>query len=107
MLLGVLQLALERGIVLAHLLVHAQLFELHVQLEHFFEKIRWHNLFLGRSGLARLVGRGLGLLFQLHALQAEQIFGARNRVLQRAIGVVELRSFLQAPLLLVMVGAGR
>ena len=49
-------------------------FELHVQLENFFQQIGRHNLFLHFARRARLFGRALRLLFQLHAFELQQIF---------------------------------
>ncbi len=98
---------LEVAIVLAHLLVHAHLFQLHVQLEDLFQQIGRNHLLLRFAGAPRLFGGRLRLLFQLHALQAQQVFGARDRIFQRAIGVVELRTLFQAPCLFVVAAAPR
>src|SRR5262249_49759628 len=55
---------------------------------------------------ARLLGGGFGLLLELYAFETEQVLSAMDRVFQRAVGVVELRGLLQAPILLVGGGAG-
>ena len=47
------------------------------------------------------------LLADLRAIQLEQIFGAVNRILQRAISVVEQRRVGQAPLLLVLLARAK
>ncbi len=47
------------------------------------------------------------LFANLRALQLEQVFGAAEGVFQGAIGVVEQRCVGQAPLLLVLIGAGK
>jgi hypothetical protein len=72
---------------------------LHVQLEDLFEKIRRNDLLFGAAGRACLVGGSLGLLFEMYTFEPQQIFGAKNRIFQSPVGVVELRSLLQAPLL--------
>ena len=98
--------AIRCRIILAHLLVHAQFFELHVQLEDFFQQIRRHDLLLDLSGGARLLGGAFGLLLQRHAFEMQQVFGALDRILQRAVGVVEQGALFQAPFLLLAAGAG-
>src|SRR5439155_14456849 len=40
----------QRGIVLSHFPIHTQFFQLHVELEHFFQQIGRHNLFLNLTG---------------------------------------------------------
>ena len=94
------------GIVFAHLFVHAQFFELHVQLEDFFQQIGRDDLLLDLSGGAGLFGRALRLLFQFARLPVQQIFRALDRIFQRAVGVVEQRALLEAPFLLLAAGAG-
>src|SRR5271157_494429 len=99
LLFRIFQFALESTVALAHLLVHPHLFELHVQLKDFFQQIGRDDLLLQLSGASRLFGCRLGLFFQLHALQPEQVFSPRNRVLQRAVRVVQVRTLFQGPLL--------
>ena len=91
--LGGEQIAAQLRVVLAHLLRGAHLFELHVQLEGLFQQVLGDDLLLGRAGGARGFGGGLRLLLQLHALQLQQVLGARDGVFQGAIGVVEPRAF--------------
>ena len=93
-------------IVFARLLVHAQLFELHVQLEDFFEQIRGNNLLLDLSGGAGLLGGALGLFFEYDAFQVQQILRAFDGIFQRAVGVVEQGTLFHAPLLFLAAGAG-
>ena len=97
------RLGLQFRIFFAHLAGHAHLFELHVQIEDLFEQIgrnaRW--IFAVFAILA-------GVLFaDLRAVQLEQILGAADRIFQRAIGVVEQRGVGQAPLLFVLLCAGK
>ena len=47
------------------------------------------------------------LLANLRAFKLEQIFGAAEGIFERAIGVVEQRGIGQAPLPLVLAGAGK
>ncbi len=47
------------------------------------------------------------LFANLRALQFEQVFGAAERIFQRAIGVVEQRRIGQAPLFFVLLRAGK
>ena len=47
------------------------------------------------------------LFADLRAVQLEQVLGAVQGIFQRAIGVVEQRRVGQAPLLLVLAGAGK
>ena len=47
------------------------------------------------------------LFANLRAFQLEQVFGAVQRIFQGAIGVVEQRRVGQAPLPLVLAGAGK
>ena len=70
--------ALELAVGLAHLPVHASFFELHVQLEDLFQQIGRHHLLLGFAGAARVFRCCRRLLFQPHALQAQQVFGSRD-----------------------------
>ena len=77
-------------------------FELHIQLEDFFQQIRRNNLLLHFARCARLLGRVLRLLFQFHAFQAQQVLGPLDRVFQRAIRVIQLRTLFQAPFLLLL-----
>ena len=92
-------------IVLARLFIHAQFFELHVQFENFFEQIRGNDLFLDLSGGASLLGGAFGLLFEVHAFQMQQVFGALDRVSEGAVSVVEQGTLFQAPFLFLGAGA--
>ena len=49
------------------------------------------------------LGRALGLLFQFHAFQSQQVLRTLDRILQGAVGVVEQGTLFQAPLLLALV----
>jgi uncharacterized damage-inducible protein DinB len=92
------QVALQAGVVFAHLAGHAHLFQLHVELENLFEQIR------GRLAIGSLAFAGV-LFADLVALNLEQVFRALDRVAEGAVGVVEERCSGKAPLLLVRRGA--
>jgi hypothetical protein len=88
------------GIFFAHLAGHAHLFQLHVQVEDFFQQI-------GGNARGILCDLCRVLFADLRAFQLEQVFGAAQGIFQRAIGVVEQRRVGQAPLPLVLAGAGK
>ena len=71
-------------------------------------------IFNSKTSSSRSAGTRAALFFfafvlgaDLRALQLEQVFGAAQRIFQRAIGVVEQRRVGQAPLLFVLHGAGK
>jgi hypothetical protein len=70
----------------------AHLFEGHVELEGLFEEVGGSDLLFGCSGGLGCVGGGAGLLFELDALEREQVLGAGDGVAEGAVGVVELRT---------------
>ena len=98
--LCLLQACLQLRIGLAHLAGHAHLFKLHVQFEDFFKQI---------GGDARWIFAVFAavLFADLRALQLQQVLGAVQRILQRAIGIVQQRRVRQAPLPLIVSGAGK
>jgi hypothetical protein len=96
----------QRRIVLAHLLLHPQFFQLHVEVEDFFQKIRRHDLLLDFAAGARLFSRALRLLFQFDAFHAQQVFRPLDGIFECAIRVVQLRALLQAPFLFTFVRDG-
>src|SRR5208283_1546924 len=84
------------GIVFAQFLLVPQFFEMHVELENFFQKIGRDDLLLKFAGLASLFRGLLGLLFQFDAFEAQQILGALDGIFQGAIGVIEHGALLEA-----------
>ena len=70
---------------------------MHVELEDFLQKIGRHDLLLQFAGGASLLRGLLRLLFQFDAFEAQQVFGALDRIFQGAVRVVEHGTLFQAP----------
>jgi hypothetical protein len=83
---GGFEVSARLGIVVAHLLVHAHLFKLHVELEGLFKEVGRGDLLFLCAGGAGGVGRGTRLLLELNAFEREKIFSSRNGVAQGTIG---------------------
>ena len=98
--LGSGQVGGEGGVVFAHLLVHAELFELHVEFEDLFEEVG------GGLSVGGLVAAGV-LLADAHALKFEKVLGALDGVAEGAVGVVEERGGGERPGLFAFGGAGK
>ena len=72
-------------------LFSAQFFELHIELEDFFKQIGGTTCFFAAPDL-RASSVAPSIALRDRRLEAQQVFGARDRVFQGAISVVELRS---------------
>ena len=63
--------------------------KLHVELEDLFEELGWDDLLFLDAGGAGSFGGGFGLLFELDALEGEEVLGAQDGIFEGAVGVVE------------------
>jgi hypothetical protein len=83
------------------------LFELHVEFKNLFQQVGRNDLFLGLSPLARAASvAALDWSSKFTPSRLSRYSVRAIGIAQRAIGVVEQRSHLQAPVLLAVAGQG-